>query len=188
MPGPLPIAGNYGIICFAGDPAMFKTYVTLDNEILDLSALTETEVMQVDRSWKAFLAGEDYSAIHAMTQPPGGFVTRSYFESPLGQVLQDIEFRAGIRSGTVGAEPGDDIDANPFRDVMVSVAAAAEAKGVTIRAIHKAIERGDLIAFGRPAQVSEISLESWAVSRGRQKAGRAGGGAGAAEPAARVSA
>ncbi|MFN0145608.1 MAG: hypothetical protein ACKVT1_03795 [Dehalococcoidia bacterium] len=167
---------------------MLKTYVTLDNEVLDLSALTEEEAGHLDRGWNAFLARAGYWEVQKITKPAGGFVSRSHFESPLGQALQDIEYRAGIRSGTLGAEPGDDIDADPFRDEAVSVPEAAAAKGVTVRAVHKAIERGDLIAFGRPAQVSRRSLESWAVSRGRQRAGRAASSRGAPATPAKVSA
>jgi hypothetical protein len=152
---------------------MLRTYITLDNDVLDLSALSAAEADQLGRCWAAFIAGDEYPAVMAMAQPPGGFVSRAYYESPLGQALQDVEFRAGIKAGMVGAEPGDDIASNPFRDESVSVAEAAAAKSVTVRAVHKAIERGELVASGRPAKISRTSLDRWRVSLGRQKAGRA---------------
>ena len=101
-----------------------------------------------------------------------GFVDRALFTSPLFRAVQDLEFRIGIRCQMVGPSPGDDVEADPLRDGSLSVVDVAERKGVSVRAVHKAIARGDLVAHGRPASISERSAEAWAISHGRQRSGR----------------
>ena len=162
------------------------TYTTLDGQVLDLSDLSDQERAYLDRCRSAFSAGIDWIGFnnllvmgkdHPLLRETGGWVTRSIWRHPLQQALQDLSDRLGIAQGCVGAEPGDHLDRDPFADDWISTTEAARRKGVTLPGLHKAIERGDVIA--RPVKpdgsrllVSANSLNRWQPNPIRQAARR----------------
>src|SRR5919202_5867694 len=83
------------------------------------------------------------------------------------QALQDLGARLGIRQGEL--EPEGDWEQDPIGDEWVSAPEAAKIKGVTLSALHKAIQRGEVLgraATGRGGRSGHIVLVS------RQSLGR----------------
>ena len=91
------------------------------------------------------------------------------------QAVRDLEDRLGIQQGEVGPEEGDDISKDPLQDEWVPTPEAAKRKGVTLPGLHKAINRGDVIARpategGRRLVISVNSLSKWEPNATRQAA------------------
>lgn len=163
------------------------TYTTLDGEVLDLTALTDTERGHLERATGAWAAGVDYAQFanamlysrgNPLVAAAGGMVTRDVLVHPLYRALHDLADRLGIAQNRVGPAPGDaDAPVDPLADVWLSTTEAATRKGVAVNAIHLAIERGELIARPRVPGgswrlVSANSLSRWQPSTARQRAGK----------------
>ncbi len=161
------------------------TYTTLDDTILDLTALTGEERAYFDHCYAAYRTGVTWSALsdliagegNPLVRRAGGRITRAVWEHPLYQALRDLEDRLGIQQGCVQPEPGDDPARDPLADEWISASEAATRKGVTLQGLHRAIGRGEVIA--RPAKpggsrlaVSVKSLSRWTPNPLRQAAGR----------------
>jgi hypothetical protein len=149
--------------------------------------LTDEEAAYFERSHAAYVANMDWAefsnlvagSANPLVRDAGGRVTQSVWHHPLYQAVRDLEDRLGIRQGCVQAEAGDDVERDPLADEWISVSRAAEMKGVTATGLHKAIDRGDVIA--RPARpngswlvVSVRSLSGWTPDPVRQAARRKG--------------
>ena len=160
-----------------------RTYTTIHDTVLDLSELTDEERAYFERCAAAYRAGMRWGAFsnlvtgpdNPLLRPTGGRVTRAVWEHPLFQAVSDLEDRLGIQQGEL--EPEGSFEQDPLGDEWLSVARAAEQKGVTVQGLHKAIARGDVIAHpakagGTRLAVSARSLRRWAPSPRRQRAGR----------------
>ncbi|ADU50189.1 hypothetical protein Tmar_0064 [Thermaerobacter marianensis DSM 12885] len=163
------------------------TYTTLDGRVLDLGGLTEVEQQHLDRCIEAYRQGMDWDQFMRLVDTPEnplvrtvgrGWVTREVAVRPMYQAIRDMADRLAIQQGYMAPSEGIDPDSDPFADEWIPAREAAERKGVSLVALHKAIDRGDIIA--RPATpgggrivVSARSLEKWKVDRARQQAGRA---------------
>jgi hypothetical protein len=155
------------------------TYRTLDGRVLDLSKLSEAEAEYVAKCRRRYREGASWVEVshlvesaeeNPLLRPTGGVITREVWEHPAFQVARDLEDRAGMRDGSLLRRPDFDPDEDPFAEEWLSPGEAAERKGVSTVAIHKAIQRGDLIA--RPAReggtwrvISRNSLEAWTPRR-----------------------
>lgn len=163
------------------------TYTTLEGDLVALTTLTDEEraflarayaVYKQDTPWidfKLLISGRENPLVHAR----GGRVTREVWAHPLFQAVRDLEDRLGLQQGVLD-DPALDPYADPFEDAWVPVSEAAREKCVTVQGLHKAIERGALVA--RPAtpgssrlEVSVRSLARWTPMAVRQQVGRAGG-------------
>ena len=162
---------------------MKNVYVTLDGEVIDLSRLTAEEAAFFGRCYDVWKANETngYAALQALifgsanpVLEPGCRVTRSVAGNPLFQAVQDLEARVGVMQGNLLPDRDDERPADdPLAEEFVSVAEAARLKGITVPAVHAAINRGDLVAIAnRPIKVSVTSLRGWEVDLGRQRSAR----------------
>jgi hypothetical protein len=162
------------------------TYSTLDGDILNLSALNAGELAFLGRCralYRAATWAEMVELVNSDGNPvlaPGRRVTNTVAAHPLYRAVRDMQDRVGIISGRLRAEPGDNVAADPFEDVFMSVPAAAALRGVTHRAVYLAIDRGELVAGDRPVQVSRRSLDRWVIDESRRHARKASAAAGAA--------
>lgn len=154
------------------------TYRTLDGELLDFGGLTSPEKAFFDYAYAAYKAGmawEKFINTISVNNPvlqPGRRITRAVMDHPLFRVVKDLENRLGLVQGELRHE-GEDLS-DPLDDHWLSVAEAAEKRGVTQMAVRLAIERGELIANkSRPMRVSDRSLENWTPKAVNQRAGRA---------------
>lgn len=161
------------------------TYTTLDGRVLDLAGTTDDERAHFDLAVQAYRAGMSW---HDYTEPAegsgsllvrasGGMVTQAVWDNPDFQAVFDMEMRLAIAQDEVGVDPGTDPSRDPFADEWISVAEAAQRKGVSLSGVHQAIARGDVIARqARPGAgrvlVSATSLACWTPSAARQAAGR----------------
>lgn len=161
------------------------TYETLDHVVLNLSQLSKAELAFFRQRYSAYEALradpspvrfiEFTNQIHGPGNPvlaPGARITAAVMAHPLYQALRDLEDRAGIATGELAPEPGDDIDADPLADDYLPVAEVARMQGVQQKSVYKAIERGELVAAGRPSRVSRRSLDRWTVDEARKRAGQ----------------
>jgi hypothetical protein len=161
------------------------TYTTLDRRVIDLTNLTDEERAYFDRSYEAYEAGITWDRFNdlvaglsnPLVRAAGGRVTRAVWDHPLYQALRDLDDRLGIRHGEVAPSDGDDVDSDPLADEFVAVSEAAGRKEVTVKAVHKAIERGAIVAARagdgtRRLDVSANSLARWTPDPARQRAGR----------------
>ena len=163
------------------------TYTTLDGRVLDLSGLTDIEQQHLQRCIEAYRQGMDWDQFMQLVDTPEnplvrtvgrGWVTREVAARPMYQAISDMAYRLAIRQGYMAPSENDDVDSDPFADEWISTTEAAKRKGVSLVALHKAINRGDVIARratpgGGRIEVSARSLEQWKVDRARQQAGRA---------------
>jgi hypothetical protein len=161
------------------------SYLTLDGVVLNLSHLTDQERAFFDRCRAAARDGMAYDAFRAfingpenpLLAAPNRRITAAVWQHPLYQAVRDLGDRLAIRQGELAAEPGDDVDRDPTIDVWLPVAEAAKLRGVAVSGLHKAIDRGAVVAAPRRPGgtwllVSRNSLERWAPSTVRQAAGR----------------
>lgn len=156
------------------------TYVTIEGIVVDLSGLTDEETVYFQHCVAAYKAGAKWEAFMTLlsgTENPllrktGGVITQAVYDNPLYRAVRDMEDRLGIQQGELGWDGGPIPD--PFDDEWISASAAAEIKGVSVQAIHGAIQRGDIYATGTTRkQVSRRSLEAWTPVAVRQRAGQA---------------
>jgi hypothetical protein len=161
-----------------------ETYRTLDGEILDLRRLTdaEREFLQQCRAayeagmvWREFANRFVVGLENPLVKPTHGWITRQIWDHPLFQAVHDLGDRLGIRQGMLA--PEGNAEADPFADGWIPSAEAAERKKVTLPGLHRAIDRGDVIARpaehdGRRLVVSVNSLDRWSPNRTRQAARR----------------
>lgn len=161
-----------------------ETYATIDGRFLDLTHLTDVERAYLDRCVGEYRDGIDAATFnnrfvagleHPLLRETNGWITRQVWDHPLYQAVRDLGARLGIIQGHLA--PEGDFETDPIADQWLSTSEAARQKGVSVSALHKAIERGDLIA--RPAKpggswlvVSANSLARWAPNPVRQAAGR----------------
>lgn len=160
------------------------TYTTLDGDVLDLSGLDETQRAYFDRCYAVFRDRRPYDEIFALVygaeNPLLGVdrrITRVVQEQPLWQAVRDLEDRLGIIHDEIGPEPGDEPERDPIADEWIPATQAAAGKGVTLAGLHKAIERGAVIAApakpgGVRLVVSRNSLDRWTPNPVRQAARR----------------
>lgn len=155
------------------------TYTTLDGDVLDLCGLTSEEREFLATMYRRYTDKEPWlqfrEDITGATNPAlraSGRVTRAAQEHPLYRAVRDLADRLGIHSNELLPEPGDDVGRDPFDDTFIPVAQAASRQRVSLKAVYKAIERGELVAVraGR-TMVSVNSLRRWAVNPVRQAAG-----------------
>ena len=120
------------------------TYVTLDEDVLDLRSSSVSERRHLEICVAAYRAGMDWAAFHDLASGRGnphiraadGLVTRQVWNHPLYRATRDLEDRLGIRQGKVGPRPGDNVDRDPLADEWIPVAEAAARKGVTVPGMH----------------------------------------------------
>ncbi len=172
-----------------------RTYATIDGRVLDLSATPSQHWDYLERlyrrlrgtlvdgaqppkglGWKQ-VGKAVYSTKNPLLAATDGRVNRDVCADPVLQDLADHDDRVGVAEG--GLRPSR---ANYPRDPMISaepisVAESARRKGVSVKAVHKAIQRGDVIAEpsagpGSSLRVSLLSLDAWEVSSMRQAAGK----------------
>jgi hypothetical protein len=93
------------------------------------------------------------------------------FQHPLYSVLEDLLGRIGIPEGAPVSDD-EDPSRDPFDDQALPIAEAARRKGVTVQALHQAVDRGAVV--GGPARpgssrrvVSWNSVERWRPRRVR---------------------
>ncbi len=169
-------------------PDQVPTYTTVDRRTISLAGLAEGEAAFFRRCYEAYQAGrtsEDFTRFvnlvsggeNPLVAAAGGRITRSVWNHPLFQAVRDLEDRLGVRVGRLEATPGEDFERDPLEDAWLPSTQAAAIKGVTLKGLHKAIHRGDVVA--RPARpggvrlvVSERSLSHWQPNRVRQAARR----------------
>lgn len=158
-----------------------ETYATLDGDVLDLTRLNDAERKFLERCHRAYRDGMAWDVFtllyHSKDNPVvaahGGRVNQAVWNHPLFQAVRDLGDRLGIRQGEVGAEPGDDVDRDPFADEWIPTAEAVRRKGVSRMGLHGAITRGDVVAkrlSTRRSVVSARSLERWQPDPARQAA------------------
>jgi hypothetical protein len=165
------------------------TYLTLDGDILDLTSLTGAERAFFERILALWRERAPYDAVRELVSgpenpilEPGCRVTAAVHRHPLWRAVYDLESRLGILQGEIGPAPGDEAERDPVADEWMPSAQAAAAKGVTLAGLHKAIERGDLVAApakpgGLRVVVSRNSLDRWTPNPVRQAARRRSGAA-----------
>ena len=170
------------------------TYTLYDGEVLDLSPLDGEQRDYLDAAyelaWPAIGAEEvaasrkrvDWVAFNAwlstaknpVLRATNGFVTREIWNHPLYRALHDLDARLGMRQGAIKRPRGNRWLEDPFADEFVPVSEIAKRKSVTVKAVHKAIERGDLVAvvgeLGGPGPkngllVSRRSAKAWKPRR-----------------------
>lgn len=165
-------------------------YITLDGRVFNLDALKPAEREYFDECRQMALDEVPWSDfavyVHGEKNPlvaaAGGRVTDAVWQHPLFQVLKDLDYRVGIAQEKVASSPGDDV-ADPLRlaSETVTTTEAARHRGVTVQAIHGAIERGELLADSvtkgrrRVVHLASASVDQWTPSPERQRAGRRGG-------------
>ncbi len=157
------------------------TYLTLDGAIVNLSGLSDVERGFFERCYQTYADGSEYEAFLSLVYGPdnptfetGQRITRATLDHPLFRAVDDLGDRLGIKQGEVGAAPGDDIGSDPLSDESLTIKESAQVAGVTVAAVYKAIDRGDLAATDeRPARVSKRSLDRWTVSQRHRRAGLA---------------
>jgi len=160
------------------------TYLTLDNEVLDLSVLNPVERAFFDRCYAAYRAAVPYEELRALVSGSENplldedrRITAAVLQQPLWQAVRDLEDRLGILQDMVGPEPGDEPERDPIADEWIPAVQAAAAKGVTLAGLHKAVERGAVVAApakpgGVRIVISRNSLEQWTPDPVRQAARR----------------
>ena len=165
------------------------TYATLDGEILDLTALTEAERAFFGRVLALWRTRAPYDTVRELVSgpnnpilEPGCRITAAVHRHPLWRAVYDLESRLGILQGEIGPAPGDEPERDPVADEWIPAVQAAAAKGVTLAGLHKAVERGDLVAArakpgGVRLVVSRNSLDRWTPNPVRQAARRRSGAA-----------
>lgn len=161
-----------------------QTYTTLDGRVLDLTDLSDEERAFFDRCLADYQAGVTWERLAHLVEGPdnplvrvAGRVTQAVWDHPLYQAVRDLEDRAGIRDGYLTPGSDDDPTLDPLEDEWIPAMKAAASKGVTLPGLHKAIDRGDVIA--RPAKpggarlmVSARSVRCWHPNPVRQAARR----------------
>jgi hypothetical protein len=162
-----------------------QTYATMDGRVLDLSELTDEHRAFFDRCYAAYRQGVDwgqfgnmvFSDENPLVRAAGGWVTRVVYDHPLFHAVLDLEDRLGLAQGKLAPEEGLHPELDPLADEWLPVSEAARRKGVTVSAVHQAIQRGQILA--RPAKpggawlvVSAGSLVAWTPNPRRQAAGR----------------
>ncbi|MGI8553111.1 MAG: hypothetical protein ACR2PL_20340 [Dehalococcoidia bacterium] len=101
-----------------------QTYTTRDHRILDLSGLNEEQQSFFDRCYAAYTAGLPWLDLLRLLDGPAnsllsatdGQITRSAWDTPLFQAVQDLADRAGIRQGRLAPGSGDDLRGDPLDD------------------------------------------------------------------------
>ena len=162
-----------------------QTYITLDGRILDLTGLTPDERAYLERCVTAYRAGTPWIAFgrlvdgseNPLLRSTHGRVTRQVWQHPLFQAVSDLEHRLGLAQGEVAPGPDDQPDTDPLADEWITAGEAARRKGVTLAGLHRAIDRGDLLARplrpgGTWRMVSVASLDHWVPNPVRQAARR----------------
>lgn len=157
------------------------TYRTLDGRVLDLAGLRPREAAFLAECRAALARGMDWTAFAQLLDGPtnpllratGGVVTAEVYAHPLFVAGRDMEDRLGISQGKLRARPGAPaLGLDPCADEWLGATEAAARKGVSLSGLHKAVDRGDVIA--RPAKeggtwiaVSGNSLEAWQPQRAK---------------------
>ena len=161
------------------------TYTTILSETFDLSDLDEERRAYLDRALAAFREGMAFndfanSVVNTSANPAlrasNGWVTRAAWEDPFFKAIRDLGDRLGVQQGKLTA--ANAVGGDPVSEEWVPSVEAAKQKGVTLGALHLAIERGELLARpikpgGSRLRVSARSLDRWTPNRTRQAAGRA---------------
>ena len=159
------------------------TYTRLNGRVIDLSVLApEDGTFLLDAyqrascpdtdpfTFGAWIISRENPLLARSMERPGLLV-----EHPLMVALWDLEMRLNIALGRWGRGDLPKID-NPFADTFITIAEAAKERGVSVPAIHRAAERGDIVVtHDRPAMVSVRSLSVWRVDDGKRLAGLEGG-------------
>ena len=171
------------------------TYTLHSWEVLDLSGLDEEcrdyldaayrlawpavveEDAQTSRKcidWLAFFNEWLSGTRNPLLRETSGFVTRDIWEHPLYRALHDLDARLGMRQGMIKRPRGKRWLEDPFGDDFLPVSEIARRKSVQVKAVHKAIDRGDLVAVvgelaGRGPKrgllVSRRSASAWKPRR-----------------------
>lgn len=160
-----------------------QTYTTLDGQVLRLDELSDGEAVFLRRCRAAYSDAlgwrELANLVNGDENPvlePGRRVTPTVAQRPLYIAARDLADRAAILQGALAFEAA--VESDPFEDELVPISNVAKERGVTIAAVHKAIDRGTLVASSeRPLMVSRNSLARWQVNATRQRAGRTRGAA-----------
>ncbi len=158
-----------------------QIYVTLSGEAISVADLSAEHRDYFERAHERYRGGDWRRFVDVVYRDNpvvitgGGRMTREGLDHPLTRLLQDLDDRLGIREEEIAPSAGDDLT-EPLRDDEgMSVAEAADVKGVPRMTIHRAVERGALVPVSRsPLRVSRFSLERWEPDRAKQLAGAAG--------------
>ena len=173
-----------------------RTYTTIGGEVLDLSGLSPDHARYFDEAfdlaWRTLQSGEGQGPLaprgfnewlnttrNPLLRPTSGFVTREVWAHPLYRALHDLDMRLGMKQGYVRAPRHKRWLQDPRQDTFLPVAQIAARKRVQVKAVHKAIERGDLVAVAGDSElpgprtirlVSARSAAAWRPKRVRASA------------------
>lgn len=157
----------------------------MNGQTLDLRDLADVERRFLDTCVEAYrqeMPWREFMRLrideNPLTRATGGVITPRAYYHPLFQAVKDLEDRLGVKQGFLRADPGDNPDRPIFCDEWIPAPEAAARKGVSLAGLHKAIDRGEVIARPRKPggvrlEVNVASLDAWQVDEARQAAGRA---------------
>lgn len=169
---------------------MLETYTKLDGTVINLMDMPEEHKAFLQRCLEKYRAGASSQELAELVwslenpvlqprpdnHPTRGLVTREAYYTPLFQAVRDLLFRAEIRERLVEPEPGDLVDRDPVSDEWVPTTEAARELGISLPAVHKAIDTGRLIAKpakegGKHKVVSRNSIRSYHIDVTRRANG-----------------
>ncbi|PZC48587.1 MAG: hypothetical protein DK306_000850 [Chloroflexi bacterium] len=173
-----------------------RTYTLCDGAVLDLQGLDDEQRAYLEaayrRAWPAINEedagksrrrcewGDFFNDVvgskgsNPLLRATQGFVTREIYDHPFFQALSDLATRLGMRQGLLKRPRGKRWLVDPFADEFAPVSEIASRKSVTVKAVHKAIDRGDLVTVtgvldgAGPKSgllVSARSAKAWAPKR-----------------------
>lgn len=151
---------------------MNNIHVTLDNNIIDLLALSDNDFSFYQHCLNAYKQNIPIAEYLQMVKDYFGMITKETFNSPTYQAVQDLEYRLRIKQRMLNPSDGDDTSQEPDQnDKFITASEAASRKGVSVTAIIKAVKRGR-IAGHKNGQwnISIRSLEQYSPDPTRQHA------------------
>jgi hypothetical protein len=149
---------------------MNNIHVTLENEIVDLLALSDEDFVKYQKFLEAYKQNTPVSEYLNLVNQHFGTVTKDIFYSDLYRAAQDLEYRLRIKQGVLKPSNGDQPEQEPDqKDEFVTASEAAKRKDVSVAAIIKAVQNGR-IAGHKNGQwnVSVRSLEKYSPDPARQ--------------------
>lgn len=136
------------------------TYLFLDSRVADLMTLPVEQRRYLDRCIAAYrqpVSAQEFTKLvfgrdnPVLAEPPWpgesfGWVTKEAYTTTLFQVVRDMLFRIEINEHMLAPGPEAMVDVDPFSDEWVAPTDAAAILGISMTAVHKAVDAGRLIA------------------------------------------
>ncbi|SMO92773.1 helix-turn-helix domain-containing protein [Melghirimyces algeriensis] len=156
---------------------MYDIHVTLDGNVIDLHQLTDTEFAFYTECLSAYKTNMPRADYLRLIQTPDNplmkgsrVVTREIANTPLYQVVEDIEYRLAIAQGKASPSHGDLVDEEPAqKDRFLSASEAAKQSDVSTTAVIKAVREGRIAGHQEKNRgqwkVSERSLANYSPAR-----------------------